>query len=134
MQKAVEAVYENGVMKPLERFALEEGRHLVLLLLEAVQEYPQEGYCYLVARNHAWRQQLYLKGRNLTVGQLVSNMRADQLLPEQAAERYDLPVKAITEASAYYHSHRELIEAEADAEKRYLQEKGYRLEPEGFSR
>ena len=134
MQKAVEAVYENGVIKPLERLDLEEGRRLSLLLLETVQEYPQKDYHYLVARDHAWRHQLYLKGRNLTVGQLVSNMRADHLLPEQAAERYDLPVEAIAEALAYYHSHRELIDAEADAEKHYLQEKGYRLEPEDLSR
>jgi uncharacterized protein (DUF433 family) len=121
MQKAVEAVYENGVIKPLERLDLEEGRRLSLLLLETVQEYPQEGHCYLVARDHAWRHQLYLKGRNLTVGQLVSSIRADQLPPEQAAERYDLPVEAVAEALAYYQSHRELIDAEAEAEKRYLQ-------------
>lgn len=129
MDKAVEAVYENGVLKPLEKLDLKEGTHLTLLLFERVKEYPQEGYRYLVARDHPWRRQLYLKGRNLTVGQLVYNMRADQLLPEQAAERYDLPLEAIQEALAYYQSHRELVEAEAEAEKQYLLEKGYRLEP-----
>ena|ERR1700757_447003 len=129
MDKTVEAVYEGGVLKPLEKLDLEEGAHLTLLLLEPVKENPQEGYRYLVARDHPWRHQLYLKGRNLTVGQLIYNMRADQLLSEQAAQRYDLPLEAIQEALDYYQSHRELIEAEAEAEKQYLLEKGYRLEP-----
>jgi uncharacterized protein (DUF433 family) len=56
-------------------------------------------------------------------------MRAEQLLPEQAAERYDLPLEAIQEALSYYQSHRELVESEAEAEKQYLLKKGYRLEP-----
>lgn len=129
MDKAVEAVYENGVLKPLEKLDLEEGARLTLLLLELVKEYPQEGNRYLVARDHSRRRQLYLKGRNLTVGQLIYNMRADQLLPEQAAERYDLPIEAVEEALAYYQSHRESIEAEAEAERQYLRGKSYRLEP-----
>jgi predicted DNA-binding antitoxin AbrB/MazE fold protein len=50
IQKAVEVVYENGVIKPLERLDLEESRHLVLLLLKVVQEYPQEDCRYLVVQ------------------------------------------------------------------------------------
>lgn len=129
MDKPVEALYENGVIKPLEKLDLEEGTHLTLLVLESVKEHSQEGYRYLVARDHPWRRQLYLRGRNLTVGQLVYNMRAEQLLPEQAAERYDLPLEAIREALSYYQSHRELVGSEAEAEKQYLLKKGYRLEP-----
>jgi len=123
MQKAVEAVYEDGVLKPLEKLDLEEGKHCTLLLFEAVREHSQEGYQYLVARDHSRRCQLYVKGRNLTVGQLVYSMRADHLLPEHAAERYNLPLEAIQEALGYYHAHREGIDAEAEAEKRYLQER-----------
>ncbi len=133
MQKAVAAVYEDGVLKPLEKLDLEEGTHFTLLLFEAVREHSQEGYRHLVARDHSRRRQLYVQGRNLTVGQLVCSMRADQLLPEQAAERYALPLEAIQEALAYYQAHRELIDAEAEAEKRYLQEKGYSLEPQDLS-
>jgi predicted DNA-binding antitoxin AbrB/MazE fold protein len=130
MQKPIEAVYEDGVIKPLKKLEIEEGRHVTLLLLEPLEESSQEGYHHLVARRHPWRHQLYVKGRNLTVGQLVHNMRADQLLPGQAADRYDLPVEAIQEALAYYNSHRELVAAEVEAEKRYLREKGYWFEPE----
>jgi predicted DNA-binding antitoxin AbrB/MazE fold protein len=127
MQKAVEAVYEDGVLKPLEKLDLEEGTHFTLLLLETVKEHSQEGYRHLVAKDHSRRHQLYVKGRNLTVGQLVYSMRADHLLPEHAAERYDLPLEAIQEALGYYQAHREVIDAEAEAEKRHLQEKGYTL-------
>ncbi len=133
MQKAVEAVYEDGVLKPLEKLDLEEGTHFTLLLFEAAREHSQEGYRHLVARDHSRRRQLYVKGRNLTVGQLVANMRADHLLPEHAAERYNLPLEAIQEALGYYQAHREVIDAEAEAEKLYLQEKGYTLEPKDLS-
>jgi uncharacterized protein (DUF433 family) len=118
------------VIKPLAKLEVEEGHYVTLLLLEALGESSQEGYHHLVARRHPWRRQLYLKGRNLTVGQLVYNMGADQLLPEQATDRYDFHMEAIQEALAYYNSHRELVDAEAEAEKHYLREKGYRLEPE----
>ena len=133
MQKTVEAVYEDGVLKPLEKLDLEEGKHCTLLLFEAVREHSQEGYQYLVARDHSRRCQLYVKGRNLTVRQLVYSMRADHLLPEHAAERYSLPLEAIQEALGYYYAHREAIDAEAETEKRYLQEKGYTLEPKDLS-
>ncbi|MBM4254995.1 MAG: DUF104 domain-containing protein [Deltaproteobacteria bacterium] len=133
MQKAIEVVYTRGVLKPLETLELEEGAQLTLLLLPAINEHAQEGYTYLVARDHPRRRQLYVKERNLTVGQLVRSIRADHLLPADAAERYDLPLAAIEEALAYYQAHRELIEAEAEAEKRYLLEKGYPLEPQDLS-
>src|SRR5262245_43666693 len=133
MRKTVEAIYEDGVLKPLEKLDLEEGKHCTLLLFEAVREHAQEGYRHLVARDHSRRLQLYVKGRNLTVGQLVYNMRADHLLPEHAAERYDLPLEAIQEAIGYYYAHRDVIDAEAEAEKRYLREKGYTLEPKDLS-
>lgn len=127
MQKTLEAVYENRVLKPLEKLDLKEGTHFTLLLFDAIREQAQEGYRHLVARDHPRRRQLYVQRRNLTVGQLVASMRAYQLVPEQAAERYDLPLEAIQEALAYYQIHHELIGAEAEAYKCYLQEKGVAL-------
>jgi predicted DNA-binding antitoxin AbrB/MazE fold protein len=44
MQKAVEAVYENGVLKPLKKLDLKEGQHFTLLLFEVVSEHSQEEY------------------------------------------------------------------------------------------
>src|SRR5216117_1887027 len=84
---------------------------------------------YLIARPHRWRRQLSIKGRNMTVGQLVSTVRANRLTPEAAAADLDLPVEAIQEALAYYEANRALIQLEAAEERRWLAEQGYRLEP-----
>jgi uncharacterized protein (DUF433 family) len=80
---------------------------------------------YLIARPHRWRRQLCIKGRNMTVGQLVSTVRANRYTPEQASENLDLPVAAINEALAYYAEHRDLIEMEASEERRRLSERGF---------
>lgn len=89
-------------------------------------------YRYLEPRLHRWRRQWALKGRNVTVGQLVYSMRASGLLddPDAAACDFDLPVEQVREALDYYRRHRHLIEAEANEEKRRLIEAGYSLEPQ----
>ena len=89
---------------------------------------------YLVARPHRWRRQLSIKGRNLTVGQLVSTVRANRYTPEQASEELELPLAAINEALTYYAEERELIELEANEERRRIGERGYPLEPKDLSR
>jgi hypothetical protein len=43
---------------------------------------------YLIARPHRWRRQMSIKGRNMTVGQLVSTVRANRYAPEQASEEW----------------------------------------------
>jgi uncharacterized protein (DUF433 family) len=89
---------------------------------------------YLIARPHRWRRQLSIKGRNMTVGQLVSTVRANRYTPEQAGENLDLPVAAINEALVYYAEHRDLIEMEASEERRRLGERGFPLEPKDLPR
>src|SRR5436190_7128510 len=64
---------------------------------------------YLIARPHRWRRQLSIKGRNMTVGQLVRTVRANQYTPEQASQELDLPQAAIEEALDYYAKNRDLI-------------------------
>jgi uncharacterized protein (DUF433 family) len=88
-------------------------------------------YRYLEARPHPWRQQWWLKGRNMTVGQLIYSMRAGGWLadPAGAAQNFDLPVEQVHEALEYYRQHCSLIEHEADEEKRWLIEHGAKLEP-----
>ncbi len=88
---------------------------------------------YLIARPHRWRRQLCIKGRNMTVGQLVSTVRANQYTPERAAEELELPVAAVNEALAYFAEQRELIEMEASEERRRLSERGFSLEPRDLS-
>lgn len=89
---------------------------------------------YLVARPHPWRRQLCVKGRNMTVGQLVSTVRANRLSPEQASEDLDLPLGAIHAALAYYEANRGLISLKAAEERRWLADRGYPLEPKDLPR
>ena len=89
----------------------------------------QPVYEYLEARPHPWRRQLYLRGRNITVGHLVATMNANKLSPEEAAEDMDLPLPQVQEALAYYEAHSDLVNSELREEKRYLQAKGYLVEP-----
>lgn len=70
----------------------------------------------------------------MTVGQLVSTIKANGLTEEQAAADLELPVDAVREALRYFEQHRELIVLEAAEERRRLAEKGYRLEPPTVSR
>ncbi len=96
-------------------------------MVNARAEYPD--YKYLVARPHPWRRQLYLRGRNMTVGQLVATMRANALNAEEAAADLDLPLAQVREALAYYDVHRDLVDEELREEKRSLQAEGYIGEP-----
>ena len=89
---------------------------------------------YLVARPHPWRYQLAIKGRNMTVGQLMSTIRANQLSPEQASEDLELPLNAIQEAISYFTENQALIELEAAEERRRLAQRGYPLEPQHLPR
>ena len=112
---------ETEVLARLERFKE--------LSVPAVQPIIFEHYRYLVEKPDKWRKQLYLKGRNMTVGQLVYSMRANNLSAEEAAADMDLPVEQVREAQVYYEIHRDLIEREADEEKQYLLTGGVPLEP-----
>lgn len=79
---------------------------------------------YLVRRRHLWRQQLYLKGRNLTARQLVGAMKANQLGEDAATADYHLPLEAVREAVAYVAQNRQLLETEAEIERLMLQRGG----------
>lgn len=82
-------------------------------------------YHYLVERPHPWRSQLSLRGRNVTVGQFVASMRANNLSPEAAADNFDVPLAQVMEALAYYAAHHSLVDEELREDKRRLQAKGY---------
>src|SRR5262249_15266931 len=84
---------------------------------------------HLVRRPGSWRKQLSLKARNMTVGQLVSTVRANRLTMEEVSTNLDLPCEVIKEALEYYEANRHLIEEEAAAERKWLAERGYPLEP-----
>ena len=92
-----------------------------------------EEYEYLERRPHRWRKQLYLKGRNMTVDHLITDMRANGITAEAAVANYDLPLAQIQEALAYYARHRDVVEADAREEIRRLQTRGIQIDAQPLS-
>jgi uncharacterized protein (DUF433 family) len=72
-------------------------------------ERPAPPWKHLVVRKHPWRKQLYIKGRNMTVRQLVGTVKANRFTDEQAAKDLHLPVEAIREALTYFEANPEVI-------------------------
>ena len=72
---------------------------------------------WLVRRDHPWRRQLWIKGRNLGAGDLARTAAVEGWTPERAAAEFDLPVEAVVEALRYAETAHELIAAE-EAENR----------------
>ncbi len=90
-------------------------------------------YKHLVAHPDSWRRQLWLRGRHMTVGQLIAWMNANGLSAVEAAADFEAPLAQVEEAVAYYEMHRDLVDAELREEKNYLQRKGYAVEPAAVS-
>jgi predicted ribosome quality control (RQC) complex YloA/Tae2 family protein len=96
-------------------------------------EPPVHRWEHLAPRADSWRRQYYLKERNITVGQLVSTIRANNYSLETASENLELPVDVLKEALRYYEQNKELIQQEAAAERQALAAKGFKLEPPPLS-
>lgn len=93
-----------------------------------MSEKTETKYCHLEVRPHRWKKQLWIKGRNVSVWQLLCVMWGDGQTPEEAARDRSLPVEAIYEALDYYEKNKELIHAEAAEEKRRLIARGWKLD------
>lgn len=98
-----------------------------------MREVAVEPWQYLVRRQHPWRQQLYVKGRNMTARQLVGSMKANQLDEAAAAADHRVPIEAVREAVAYIESNRELLETEAEIERLMLKRGGAARGPQAVS-
>ena len=129
----VDEMLANRRIVSVEPDALEQIEKFKELSLPAVQPLIFEHYQYLVTRPEKGRKQAYLKGRNMTVGQLIYTMRANGLSAEDAAADLNLPVAQVHEAQAYYQVHQELVEADAEEEKRLLRSQGVQIEPPSVS-
>lgn len=64
---------------------------------------------------HPGRRQLWVKGRNLTAGDLARTIEVEGWTPEQAADQYDLSVEAVVEVQRYAEIAQDLIAAEEAA-------------------
>lgn len=67
---------------------------------------------WLVARPHAWRDQLWIKGRRMTAGDLARTIEIEHWTPERSAAEFDLPLEAVLEAQRYLAANRDLVIAE----------------------
>ncbi len=120
------------------------GRRVISVEAEVLEQVPRyrelhvpaaaaigfDQYEHLVQRSESGRRQPYLKGRNMTVGQLIYTMRANQLSLDAAAADLDVPAAQIREAVAYYQVHRDEVDGEMAEEGRRLREQGVALGPE----
>lgn len=103
------------------------------LAIPAVKPVLFEHFRYLVRRTDRADLQPYLRGRNMTVGQLVYKMRANELSPEDAASDMDLPLEQVLEALAYYHTHQQLVDSQMAEVKQALLAQGVAFEPGAVS-
>jgi hypothetical protein len=106
-----------------------ESGDLIQLLIPELQTVQGGNWKYLVARPHPWRRQLYVKGRRLRAYTVWQDMQANQLTAPEAADNWELPLEAVHEIVRYCESNRELLNMEADEERRRLLEEGIPLEP-----
>lgn len=81
-------------------------------VLPGLQEQLKTDMTWLVERPHAWRRQLWVKGRRMTAGDLARTVEIEGWTIERAANEYDLPIEAIVEARRYLAANRELVIAE----------------------
>ncbi|MBX9941686.1 MAG: hypothetical protein K2Y32_20645 [Candidatus Obscuribacterales bacterium] len=103
----------------------EDLRRFVMLGIEKPDSKP---LMYLVAHDHPWKRQLYVKGRKLPAAAVWTAMKANNLNRQQAMDNWDLPAVAIDEIIEYCESHQELLRMEAQEELRRLREKGIELD------
>ena len=92
-----------------------------------------EPWRFLVRRQHPWRKQLYVKGRNLTARQLVGSIKANGFDENKAAENYHLPVEAIREALDYVDKNLDLLAAESEIERLMQKREGGARVPQPVS-
>ena len=71
-------------------------------------------YQWLEQKPYKATRQFGIKGRNMTVWNLVAPIVVRKVAPQEMARRYRLPVQAVQEALDYYYANREWIDAETD--------------------
>jgi hypothetical protein len=80
---------------------------------------PATRWTWLVEREHPWRRQLWLKGRNLTAGSVARTASTNGWSAERTAEELSIPIAAVVESIRYGELASDLIDAE-EAEDRLV--------------
>ncbi|MEA5537052.1 hypothetical protein [Crocosphaera sp. XPORK-15E] len=89
---------------------------------------------YLEPRPHPWRKQLYLKGKRIKASVIYSDMIVNEMTEADAVYNWDLPLEAIQEIIEYCQTHQDLLQSEAQEERRRLEAKGVVLVPKIIAR
>lgn len=108
----------------------EESHDLKRLVLLGLEKTRSQKWMYLCEHTHAWKRELYVKGRKLPASAVWTTSIANNMTVQETAVDWDIPVKAVEEIFEYCESHRELLEMEAAEELRLLNERGVKVEPE----
>lgn len=107
-----------------------ERLELISAIVQSLQHMPQpDHWKFLALRTESWRQQLYIKGRKLPASVVWGTMLAENMTPAEAAEDWDLPIEAVHEVIQYCESHQDLLNQEAEQERKSVEDKGVCLEP-----
>lgn len=107
---------------------VQPGYNDVRVLLPDV-EAASHSWTYLTQRPHAWKRQLFVKGRKLTAANVWFDMQANGMTIEEAADNWSLPISAVEEIVRYCEANRDLIGMEADEERCILLRSGVTLVP-----
>lgn len=103
--------------------SLRDRLELIDSIIQSLKESTEDRtWKFLEPHADSWRKQLYLKGSRLRASSLCSDMVTNKMTPEESAEDWDLPLAAILEAIEYCRLNKDLIAAEADQDRRLLDE------------
>lgn len=114
-------VLSNEVREGRRIYAVDSAGEKTRLLLPDVEAPLSGGWRFLVERPHSWKRQLFVKGRKLPAANVWRSMIVDKQTVEEAAFDWDLPVEAVDEIIRYCEANRELISAEAEEERAYVE-------------
>jgi hypothetical protein len=81
-------------------------------VLPGIEEQMASDWKWLVARPHAWRRQLWVKGRRVAAGDLARTIEIEDWTAERAAAEFDLPLEVVLESQRYLAANRDLVLAE----------------------
>ena len=90
------------------------------LMIPELENPAPSGWRYLVERPHNWRRSPYIKGRRLPAAVVWHDLIANHQTVDEAAEDWDLPVEAVSEAVAWCEQNRAMLTMEAEEERRFL--------------
>ena len=131
ISRIVEAVYENGVLKPVKPLSLDEHENVRLGILEDSDEETSHRYITHVPDVCGGRP--IIRGTRIPVQTIVGYYKLGMTVDEILAGLPHLTAAQVFDALSYYHDHQAEIEADiAASEPEVLLERyGLRMEPDG---